>query len=157
MNETFALIVIPICFITLESHKTVKSKSNDEICVTHCTTLYNISSVNLTKSISKLWIWSYLIKKSLMENVIFLSSDKHILISREYFFAAIYPTFNAKTTDQDQYPLDTKRKLNTCKKFRRCRGCLLNVLCTFNLRLVSRGKMNKFVKLLYQVCSQMWR
>ena len=37
-------------------------------------------------------------------------------------------------------PLDTGRKLNVYKTFRRHPGRLLNVLCTFNLRLVSRGK-----------------
>ena len=38
-------------------------------------------------------------------------------------------------------PLDTGRKLNVPKTFRR-RGSLLNVLCTFNLRPVSRGEKN---------------
>ena len=36
-------------------------------------------------------------------------------------------------------PIDTRRKLNVHKKFRRRPGRLLNVLCTFNLRPVSRG------------------
>ena len=39
----------------------------------------------------------------------------------------------------DCFPLDTGRKLNVHKTFRRCQGRLLNVLCTFNLRPVSRG------------------
>ena len=34
-------------------------------------------------------------------------------------------------------PADTGRKLNVHKTFRRRPGCLLNVLCTFNLRPVS--------------------
>ena len=34
-------------------------------------------------------------------------------------------------------PVDTGRKLNVHKTFRRRPGCLLDVLCTFNLRLVS--------------------
>ena len=37
-------------------------------------------------------------------------------------------------------PLDTGRKLNVHKTFRRSPGRLLNVLCTFNLRPVSTGK-----------------
>ena len=37
------------------------------------------------------------------------------------------------------YPVDTGRKLNVHKTFRRRPGRLLNVLCTFNLRLVSTG------------------
>ena len=36
-------------------------------------------------------------------------------------------------------PLDTGHKLNVHKAFRRCPGRLLNVLCAFNLRPVSRG------------------
>ena len=37
------------------------------------------------------------------------------------------------------FPVDTGRKLNVHKTFRRCPGRLLNVLCTFNLRPVSTG------------------
>ena len=37
------------------------------------------------------------------------------------------------------YPVDTRRKLNVNKTFRRRPGHLLNVLCTFNLRPVSTG------------------
>ena len=37
-------------------------------------------------------------------------------------------------------PVDTERKLNVHKTFRRRLGRLLNVLCTFNLRPVSTGK-----------------
>ena len=39
-------------------------------------------------------------------------------------------------------PLDTGRKLNVHKTFRRRPGRLLNVLCTFHLRPVSTGKYN---------------
>ena len=38
-----------------------------------------------------------------------------------------------------QYRLDTRRKLNVHKTFRRRPGRVLNVFCTFNLRPVSRG------------------
>ena len=37
------------------------------------------------------------------------------------------------------YPVDTRRKLNVRKTFRRRPGRLLNVLCTFNLCPVSTG------------------
>ena len=37
-------------------------------------------------------------------------------------------------------PVDTGRRLNVHKTFRRGPGRLLNVLCTFNLRPVSTGK-----------------
>ena len=37
------------------------------------------------------------------------------------------------------YPVDTGRKLNVHKTFKRRPGRLLNVLCTFNLRPVSTG------------------
>ena len=39
------------------------------------------------------------------------------------------------------YLLDTRHKLNVHKTFRRRPGHLLNVLCTFNLCLVSRGQL----------------
>ena len=38
-----------------------------------------------------------------------------------------------------QYPVNSGRKLNVHKTFRRRPECLLNVLCTFNLRPVSTG------------------
>ena len=37
------------------------------------------------------------------------------------------------------WTLDTGRKLNVYKTFRRRPGCFLNVLCTFNLHAVSKG------------------
>ena len=37
-------------------------------------------------------------------------------------------------------PVDTRRKLNVHKTFRRRPGRLLNVLCTFNLLPVSTGE-----------------
>ena len=40
-----------------------------------------------------------------------------------------------------QYPVDTGRKLNVHKRFRKRPGRLLNVLCTFNLRPVSIDKI----------------
>ena len=39
------------------------------------------------------------------------------------------------------YPVDTGRKLNVHKTFKRRPGRFLNVLCTFNLRFVSTGKI----------------
>ena len=39
----------------------------------------------------------------------------------------------------NRYPVDTGRKLNVHKTFRRRPGHLLNVLCTCNLRPVSTG------------------
>ena len=41
-------------------------------------------------------------------------------------------------------PVDTGRKLNARKTFRRRSGRLLNVLCTFNLRPVSVGTSSVF-------------
>ena len=38
-------------------------------------------------------------------------------------------------------PVDTGRKLNVHKMFRRRSGCLLNILYTFNLRPVSMGQV----------------
>ena len=38
------------------------------------------------------------------------------------------------------HPVDTRRKLNVHKTFRRCPGSLLNVLRTFNVRPVFTGQ-----------------
>ena len=50
---------------------------------------------------------------------------------------------NSYMSNQESYinPVDTGRKLNINKTFRRRAGLLLNVLCTFNLRPVLRGKL----------------
>ena len=47
---------------------------------------------------------------------------------------------DSKLTFNVTYPVDTGRKLNVHKTFRRRPGRLLNVLCTFNLRPVSTGQ-----------------
>ena len=44
-----------------------------------------------------------------------------------------------------QHPVDTGRKLNVHKTFRRRPGRLLNVLCTFNLRPVPTRKIEQKV------------
>ena len=46
------------------------------------------------------------------------------------------------------YPLDKGRKLNVRKTFRGRHGRLLNVLCTLNLRPVSRGILISFKRLI---------
>ena len=50
------------------------------------------------------------------------------------------------------YLLDTRHKLNVHKTFRRRPGHLLNVLCTFNLCLVSRGQLLSWQSCLKIVC-----
>ena len=57
---------------------------------------------------------------------------------------------------------DTRRKLNVYKTFRRRPRRLLNVLCTFNLRPVSKSKSNEIELLIYIFCwykifSRWWR
>ena len=51
-------------------------------------------------------------------------------------------------------PVDTGRKLNVHKTFRRLPGRLLNVVCTFNLRLLSTGS---YVLLLIDLFSVLFR
>ena len=46
-----------------------------------------------------------------------------------------------KSNFERPYPVDTGRKLNAHKTFRRLPGRLLNVLCTSNLRPVSTGSI----------------
>ena len=55
-------------------------------------------------------------------------------------FTKLFPPFF-----QTMNPADTGRKLNVHKTFRRCPGCLLNVLCTLNLRPVSTGKLGEIL------------
>ena len=47
--------------------------------------------------------------------------------------------FQGKNAKHYRYPIDTGRKLNVHKTFRRRPRRLLNVLCTFNLRPVFTG------------------
>ena len=58
-------------------------------------------------------------------------------------------------------PVDTGRKLNVHKTFRRRPGCLLNVLCTFNLRPVSTGILavavsSRYINILALTVSSRW-
>ena len=61
-----------------------------------------------------------------------------IYVNNSYYSLINNPNL-IKETLQD--PVDTGRKLNVHKTFRRCPGRLLNVLCTFNLRTVSTGEV----------------
>ena len=66
------------------------------------------------------------------------------------FFMILFRTCLAKFKSINL--VDTGRKLNVHKTFRRRPGRLLNVLCTFNLRLVSTGKLKcYFTALLYAI------
>ena len=63
-----------------------------------------------------------------------------------YQFAAAQQTSTLKLTTfyqrfqtEERAPVDTGRKLNVHKTFRRRLGRLLKVLCRFNLRPVSTG------------------
>ena len=49
------------------------------------------------------------------------------------------PTFYQRFQTEERAPVDTGRKLNVHKTFRRPLGRLLKVLCRFNLRPVSTG------------------
>ena len=60
-------------------------------------------------------------------------------IGRQPFFNTDRDIREIKSRDLDTIPVDTGRKLNVHKTFRRRPGRLLNVLCTFNLRPVSTG------------------
>ena len=57
-----------------------------------------------------------------------------------FFFLKHNSVRKAKILKFKNNPVDTGRKLNVHKMFRRRPGRLLNVLCTFNLCPVSTGK-----------------
>ena len=56
-----------------------------------------------------------------------------------------------RTTWHRSNPLDTGRKLNVHKTFRRRPGRLLKILCKFNLRLASTGNWTK-VAISFKLC-----
>ena len=56
-----------------------------------------------------------------------------------YFLKPCKSFHNASENEADTILVDTGRKLNVHKTFRRRHGRLLNVLYTFNLRPVSTG------------------
>ena len=58
-----------------------------------------------------------------------------------YRCTALFPLINKNLKNLNFYQVDTGRKLNVYKTFRRRTGRLLNVLWTFNLRPVSTGKI----------------
>ena len=65
-------------------------------------------------------------------NIIFTAPRKLFLLNSPLF--SKQPSLKSIN---HRYPVDTGRKLNVHKTFRRRPRCLLNVLCTFNLRPVS--------------------
>ena len=54
----------------------------------------------------------------------------------------LQPSKTVHVTSNKYNPVDTERKLNIHKTFRRRSGRILNVLCTFNLRPVFTGKLS---------------
>ena len=60
------------------------------------------------------------------------------------FYALLAAEFYVYGFNRDT-PVDTGRKLNVHKTFRRSSGRLLNVLCTFSLRPVSAEEKAKAV------------
>ena len=64
-----------------------------------------------------------------------------------------FTTSIAHNVSRGVHPVDTGRKLNVHKTFRRRLGRLLTVLCTFNLRPVSAGH----VKCLCESWTQLWK
>ena len=62
-----------------------------------------------------------------------------LLLMRKSRAVCIFMVLWSNSEKDSLFPLDTGRKLNAHKTFRRRLGLLLNVLCAFSLRLVSRG------------------
>ena len=66
-----------------------------------------------------------------------ISLYSYFAINQRHYFKKMY--FYKSAIYNIIIPVDTGRKLNVHKTFRRRPGRLLNVLCTFNLRPVSTG------------------
>ena len=81
-----------------------------------------------------LWLDLYLTKKDFAANGFLgpLRGLKDVIYFHKKGPSSIF--------DRNPNPVDTRRKLNVHKTFRRLAGRFLNVSCTFNLRPVSTGK-----------------
>ena len=80
------------------------------------------------------WGTNFLMKRQSTRSVMLQSSDLQLSLQLHRSYFSILKDFTQRFND---IPVDTGRKLNVYKTFRRGPGRLLNVLCTFNLRLVS--------------------
>ena len=76
------------------------------------------------------------------KDIVFAEGEKDSSIV--YIYITTGNTLKELWRFQDFIPVDTGRKLNVHKTFRRRPGCLLNVLCTFNLRPVSAVMLKIF-------------
>ena len=85
--------------------------------------LYHIETSSLICRANQ-WTCFYMIGTYVMEELYCCSLDRDNMLQRNLQFT---------------FPVDTGRKLNVHKTFRRLLGRLLNILCTFNLRPVSTG------------------
>ena len=73
---------------------------------------------------------------------------KVVLLNRPVLFNTLSQVCSCEffKISQNNYPVDTGRKLNVHKTFRRRPGRILNVLCTFNLRPVSTGNCEEHLQ-----------
>ena len=62
-------------------------------------------------------------------------------------FKMVYDKHASQRFKISLLPVDTRRKLNVHKTFRRRLERLLDVLCTFNVRPVSTGLLHPFLNL----------
>ena len=70
---------------------------------------------------------------------VWLCSNSLMLIFYHILTIIVRSCLTKDTVEQRSTSLDTEQKLNVHKTFRRFPECILNVLWTFNLRLVSGG------------------
>ena len=84
------------------------------------------------------------IKIAERQDILFLSNQGHAPALKDSYIFNIFREHVAYAyVFLIQSPVDTGSKLNVHKTFRGRPGRLLNVLCTFNLRLVSTGNRVK--------------
>ena len=68
-----------------------------------------------------------------------LLAYKKLSVANQYPGFSTSKLANVEDFFKCKYPVDTGRKLNVHKTFRRRPGPLLNVTCTFNVRHLSTG------------------
>ena len=105
-----------------------------------CVSFHNYFCCEWFKFMIAMFQWHVHFSKCWYDVFTFAMLNKfNISLTFTYFVFQFSSVFITLRIPCPCFPVDTGRKLNVHKTFRRCPGSLLNVLCSFNLRSVSTG------------------
>ena len=101
--------------------------------------LERLCFLSFDQKVTQSYFWSNLYSDG--QKLIYLSFQCESTLKYFYYqsLSCAHPTPLSFSKESKTIPVDTGRKLNVHKTFRRRPGRLLNVLCTFNLRPASTG------------------